>query len=63
MSQVAAEMPEDSSSLGGGEVPATLPTGDSGIDFDSRDAGDIERMRGLGTGQGSNPGDCRLRLT
>ena len=48
LGQLAAEMTEHRSGLGGGEMAAVLPAGDRGSDLDGGDAGDIERVSRLG---------------
>ena len=61
LGQVAAEMAEDRSGLGGGNVAAVLPPGDGGEDFDGGDAGDVNPVGGLGAGSGSGPRRCPSR--
>src|SRR5207237_1593917 len=58
--QMAAEVAEDGSGLGGGKVAFMLPAGDRGEDFDGGDAGDINPVIGLGTHQGADPGATDL---
>ena len=51
---------ENRGGLGGGEIAWPLPAGDTGSDLNGGDAGDIERMPGLGPDQGAYPGAASL---
>ncbi len=57
---MAAKVTEDRPSLGSRQAAAALPSRDGGKDFNGCDAGEINRVRRLGTGQGSDPGGASL---
>jgi hypothetical protein len=58
--QLAAEVTEDGSSLGGGEIAGVLPPGDRGRDLNGGNAGDIERVTRLGADEGFDSGAADL---
>jgi hypothetical protein len=59
--QLAAELTENGSGLGDGEIAGVLPPGDRGRDLNGGDAGDIKRVTRLGADEGFDPRGCRLR--
>ncbi len=56
LGQMAAEVTENCSGLGSGEIAGVLPASDRGSDLNGGNAGDINPVASLGTDEGFNPG-------